>query len=91
MSAITVCVHGANLMLVGTVPKKFAKYGQSSTMSGILNSAVYAGSAASAFGIAALEKAVGWKNVCVVWGALLVIALLLCFAWRKKYEKIDSD
>ncbi len=89
MASITACVHGVNLMLVCNVPEKFARYGQTSTMSGIFNAAVYAGSALSAFGIAALEKTVGWKNVCASWAALILIAMLLCFFWRKRYKKLD--
>ncbi len=92
MSIITVCIHGVNLMIVCTVPKRFSKYGKSSTMSGIFNSAVYAGSAASAFGTAVMASNLGWKTVCFFWGALIFFALILCAAWKKKYEKIiDSE
>lgn len=84
MAIITVCIHGVNLMLVGKVPKRFAKYGKSSTASGVINSAVYAGSAVSAFGVAFLESSVGWRNVCGVWGMVMIIAItFLCVGTKK--------
>ncbi len=87
MAIITVCVHGVNLMLVCNVPKRFAKYGKSSTMSGILNSSVYAGSAISAYGVAVLAVNSGWRNVILAWSVLSAVAFVLCFLWIKRFEK----
>lgn len=92
MSTITACIHGVNLMLVCTVPKRFLKYGKSSTMSGIFNSAVYAGSAASALGTAVMASSLGWKSVCVLWGCLIALALTLCALWHRKFVKaLEKD
>ena len=87
MALITVCVHGVNLMLVCNIPKHFSRWQKSSTMSGIFNSAVYVGSAASAYGTAFFATSSGWKSVCALWGGLIVVALVFCFVWRNKFRK----
>ncbi|MBE6648927.1 MAG: MFS transporter [Ruminococcaceae bacterium] len=87
MVIVTICVHGVNLMLVCNVPKRFAKYGKSSTMSGILNASVYAGSAFSAYGVASLATEFGWRNVILFWIGAVAIVFVLCILWIKRFEK----
>ncbi len=85
MALITICVHGVNLMFVCNLPKRFSKYGKSSTLSGILNSAVYAGAALSIYGTAFVSTEYGWKAVTLIWTCLISISFILCFSWRKRF------
>ncbi|MBO7254251.1 MAG: MFS transporter, partial [Clostridia bacterium] len=87
MALITICVHGVNLMLVCNLPKRFSKYGKSSTLSGILNSAVYAGAALSIYGTAFVSTEYGWKAVTLIWTCLISISFILCFSWKKRFIK----
>ncbi len=86
MALITVCVHGVNLMLTCTIPRFFSKHGKSSTMSGVFNSAVYAGSAISTYGLASMATSYGWRSVTVVWVVASLTAFALCIMIAKKYE-----
>jgi len=87
MALITICVHGVNLMLVCNLPKRFSKYGKSSTLSGILNSAVYAGAALSIYGTAFVSTEYGWKTVTLLWTCMIFILFILCFLWKKRFIK----
>lgn len=87
---LTGCMHGVNLMLICMVPQYFAKYGNVSLISGILNSGTYIGSALSAYGTAAVTEAGGWGVTAAVWAvccAVGTVLLLTCAkSWRAKYD-----
>ncbi len=89
MATVTGCMHGINLMLISFVPRYFISTGRVSTVSGILNSCTYVGSAISTYGVAALVEKSGWNIAIAIWTAVCLIGLILCFAcaipWRKKY------
>lgn len=82
-------MHGVNLMLVSMIPLYFQKMGKVSTMSGILNSCVYLGSALSSYGIAALADRFGWGINLVSWLVVSVLGSVLCLLsirpWQKQY------
>ncbi len=86
MAVITACMHGINLMLVCHVPARFAKFGKVSTVSGILNSFTYVGSAVSTYGIAVLSEKFGWGFTTVIWGVVCVLGALSCLAASKKWK-----
>ncbi|MBR6533844.1 MAG: MFS transporter [Clostridia bacterium] len=84
------CMHGVNLLLVCMVPQFFEKSGKVSTVSGVINSCTYIGSAISTYGIAFLSEQKGWDFTL---GTLVVIAALgtgICLicknAWKKRFE-----
>lgn len=91
---LTGCVHGVNLMLVCMVPAFFRKYGSVSTVSGIINSCTYVGSAISTYGIALLSENFGWSTTLLAWAIIAVTATLICVVnikpWRNKYQS-DED
>ena len=90
MALITMCVHGVNLMLVCNVPKFFAKYGKSSTMSGVFNSVVYCGSAISTYGMASFSEVYGWQPITLLWSFVVVVCFVLCFTIMGKYKKFKN-
>ena len=75
------CMNGANLMLVCMLPPYFQKTGKISTVSGILNSCTYVGSAISTYGIAVISDGFGWDVTIQIWLAVAVCAAAICFAW----------
>ena len=56
---LTGCMHGVNVILICMIPPFFKKYGNVSTVSGVLNSCTYVGSAVSTYGIAFLSEKIG--------------------------------
>ena len=88
ISLLNGAMHGANLMFTSIVPSFYTNTGKVSTVSGVLNSFVYIGSAISTYGIALLTDNFGWTVTVIVWIGLAVaasaIALTSANAWKKK-------
>ncbi len=78
MSVITASMHGVNLMLISHIPQHFSRYGCVSTVSGLLNSTTYIGSALSTWGIALLSETRGWFFTIAVWAALTAAGFVIC-------------
>ncbi|MBQ4338316.1 MAG: MFS transporter [Clostridia bacterium] len=88
MAIITACMHGINLMLVCEVPNYFAKFNKVSTVSGILNSFTYLGSAVSIYGIAVVaEKFNDWNVNFKLWAAISALGILFCMIALGKWKK----
>lgn len=84
---LTGSMHGVNLMLICMLPPFFKGSGQASTVSGILNSFVYIGSAISTYGIALISKNFGWQSTLLIWAAVAALGTLICFASAKAWQK----
>lgn len=88
VSALVVgTMHAINFFLICIVPIRFEKYGMVSTMSGIINSLTYVGSAAALYGFGAISDKWGW-NACVAsWVVIAALGMALCFIgvrpWRR--------
>ncbi len=88
LAAIITCfMHGVNYFLICIVPARFEKYNAVSTMSGIINSLTYVGSAAATYGFGAISDNFGWNTVLVSWVIVAVIGtaagLLAIKPWRR--------
>ncbi len=81
-------MHGVNLMLISMLPSFYANTGRVSTVSGVLNSFVYIGSAASTYGIAVLTEAAGWGTTVLVWLGLAALGTVICFATARNWKKM---
>ena len=86
---LTGCMHGVNLIQVCMIPPFFKKQGNVSTVSGVLNSCTYIGSATSTYGIAVLSDRIVWSSTLLIWVLLTFAGTLICIAcarpWRKKF------
>lgn len=86
---LTGCMHGVNLMLISMIPPFFKKYGNVSTVSGVLNSCTYIGSAISTYGIAVLSEKIGWHDTIFVWFLIALVGSILCLGcvkpWKRKF------
>lgn len=85
---LTGSMYGANLMLVTMVPPFFRKYGTISTVSGLLNSCTYVGSALSTYGFALLSDRAGWGRTVQVWFVIAFLGTVVCICcsriWKRK-------
>ncbi|MDY3928499.1 MAG: MFS transporter [Clostridia bacterium] len=86
-SLLTGCMHGVNLIIICMIPPFFQKDGIVSTVSGILNSCTYIGSAVSTYGIAVLSKNVGWTYTLILWLLIAVLGTAVCMLCVKPWEK----
>ena len=91
VSALVVsCMHAINFFLICIVPAQFEKYGMVSTMSGIINSLTYVGSAAAIFGFGAISDKWGW-NACVIsWCVIAALGIVLCFSAMKPWRRFKT-
>lgn len=87
-------MHGINLMLVCMIPPFYRDGGNVSTVSGVLNSCTYVGSAVSTYGIAILSQNIGWSNTVLVWIGIALCGLAICTVcgkyWARSHQAIDE-
>lgn len=84
---LTGSMHGVNLILVCIVPMFFKSQGNVSTVSGILNSCTYIGSAISTYGISLLSENIGWSHTLLVWLLIAIFGTLICTLCIKPWKK----
>ncbi len=80
-------MHGVNVMLICMIPQFFEKSGKVSTVSGIINSCTYVGSAISTYGIALLSEKLGWGFTLISWITIAVMGTVLCVVCIKPFKK----
>lgn len=86
-ACLTGSMHGVNLILICMIPPFFSKYGNVSTVSGVLNSCTYIGSAISTYGVALLSEKIGWSYTLLIWLAIATAGTLVCLACVKPWKK----
>lgn len=84
---LTGAMHGVNFILVGMIPPFFKKTGNVSSVSGILNSCTYIGSAISTYGVALLSENFGWGYTLGTWLIVGMFGVLLCLISIKPFRK----
>lgn len=88
---ITGCMYGVNVILVSMVPPYFKKSGKVSTVSGLLNSCTYVGSALSSSGIAWAAQHAGWQTVIWLWAAAALLGTLLCLGCKRQWRYFTGE
>ena len=87
LSLLAGCMHGVNLLLVCMLPPLFARGGNVSVMSGLMNSVTYVGSALSAYVIPLATENSGWDVTLLLWLSMSGLGAVLCAvcipAWKK--------
>ena len=84
-------IHGVNLMLICGLPSHFGKYGKISTVSGIVNTFTYIGSAASIYGFALIQENFGWNVLIITWVGLDLLGLFALSLAKKKWRKFIGE
>lgn len=92
---LTGCMHGVNLILICMIPPFFKRSGSVATVSGILNSCTYVGSALSTYGIALLSETYGWRLTLLIWLFIAVAGAAVCLLcarpWRARMMAENPD
>ena len=93
---ITGSMHGVNLILISMLPAYFKKQGNTSMMSGILNGAVYLGSALSTYLFPLMAKNGGWGVTILIWFIIALVGTAILFIiiplWNKFQNKnVDEN
>ncbi|MFZ2537644.1 MAG: MFS transporter [Oscillospiraceae bacterium] len=83
LSIVTSSMLGINTILVNIVPLSFKSVGKVSTVSGVLNSSTYLGSALSTYMIGNIAQQYGWNVTRIVWLALAIGGIVVCLCARK--------
>ena len=83
-------MHGTNLMLTTMLPPYFKGEGNVSTVSGLLNSCTYVGSAISTYGIALISTKMGWDFTVGLWVIIALLGAITCLVgarlFRRRYK-----
>jgi OPA family glycerol-3-phosphate transporter-like MFS transporter len=91
LAVIKGCMSGVNFLLISILPRRFRKHGNISTVSGVLNSATYVGSAVSTYGIAVISETFGWSASTLTWLILSIACAAICLVnipvWKKTYPE----
>ena len=97
LALATTAMMAVNTLMTAVLPSCFGPVGKASSMSGLLNSAVYSGGAVSAYGIGSLAGHFGWSKTILIWAFLAVSAVLICVpaagkwgTYRKELVKIKQ-
>ena len=92
-SVLSGSMYGVSTMLTAMVPPYFKKYGNISTVSGVLNACTYVGSGVSTFLIAVVSKNMGWSLTLLMWCLIAMLGAVVCFAcaipWKKKFSQTE--
>lgn len=86
LAVSTTSMMAVNTMLIGVLPSYFGKLGRASSVSGILNSCVYIGSAVSTYGIGALSAAWGWNPTIFIWVIGAAVSAVICLAISRRWK-----
>ncbi|MBQ3055481.1 MAG: MFS transporter [Oscillospiraceae bacterium] len=84
---MTGAMHGTNMMITTMLPPFFQNRGNISTVSGVINSSVYVGSALSTYGVALISELFGWSVTMFTWFVVALVGTAICFAIAKPWEK----
>ncbi len=81
---VTNCMFAVNVMLITIIPLKFAKYGNVSTVAGLLNATAYIGCAVANQIAGGILSHSSWNTVIIFWMILAVVAIAFCFLYSSK-------
>ncbi len=80
---ISLLMTAFNHIFSTLVPAQFAPYGRASTVSGIINSLIYAGCAVSTYVFGSVSERIGWGATVAIWLSLMAASsVILLFAIR---------
>ncbi len=93
LALLSASMHGANLMLIGELPGRFARQGRVGTVSGLLNAFTYVGAAVAIYGFAAVRETLdrGWRPVYALWIGVLGLGIALLLAALRRWLRFRAD
>ena len=91
MITVTNCMFAVNVMLITIVPFKFAKYGNVSTVAGLLNATAYIGCALANQIAGGILSRSTWNTVIIFWIILAIVAIVFCFIYSASKRKASAS
>lgn len=92
LALVCAAMHGVNFLLIVLVPKRFSRFGNVGTLSGLLNSFVYVGSSISIYGIAKIvDETDNWQVAVAVWAIACATGIVLCLSVSRGWNKIFGN
>lgn len=85
--AALVCaaMHGINFLLISCLPGRFARFGRSSTVGGLVNAFIYIGAATASYGFPLISGLAGWSTTVIVWIGVAAVGIALASLAHRKY------
>ena len=87
LALITNSMFAVNILLITLIPLRFAAFGKTGTMTGLLNAVTYLGCGISMLTSGVVLDHAGWNTVIDMWIIMALSAAILCipcaFLWRR--------
>ncbi len=90
LAAVTTLMHGFNHLLLTMASMKFGSIGMAATMTGMLNSVTYLGSAISGYGFGAYAESFGWAKIVTLWIVIAVVAAAVSYLAVRSWTRFNS-
>ncbi len=91
VAVATTMLYAMGSILVSAIPVCFTKTNNVSSVSGILNSSIYLGSAVSMFLFSDVIDKRGFLVAVLIWAILSAISTLICFVKTNYWEKYKTE
>ena len=95
LAVLSMLMSGFNYLFSSLVPSLFSVYGRTSTVSGIFNSAIYAGSAVSVYLFAKVKEMFSWSATIALWLGLTVasglVLIIMIRPWRRFLDDLPEE
>ena len=88
---VTTAMTGMNTLIISIIPLYFRKSGRVSTVIGILNASIYAGTALASYGFGVIAEGFGWKMLRVSWCFCAAAGMAVSFRFRKKWHEFRRE
>ncbi|MGN1316804.1 MAG: MFS transporter [Acutalibacteraceae bacterium] len=90
LAVITTALSAYNYMIITLVPMQFSYCSRTATVTGIMNTAAYAGCAAASYGFGIISDKIGWNGTVLVWIGLAVITFLITLGASGRWKKFKQ-
>lgn len=82
---VCAAMHGINFLLISCLPGRFARFGRSSTVGGLVNAFIYIGAATASYVFPLISKHAGWSATVLLWIGVAAIGIALALVAFRKY------
>jgi OPA family glycerol-3-phosphate transporter-like MFS transporter len=90
LALTTTGMIGVNTMFISLLPLYFTNIGKVSTVTGILNSMAYIGSASSSYGIGVISHIYSWRVTIFVWFFLALVGVSICIFVKNTWAHVGQ-
>ena len=87
LAVTTTFMMGVNTLLASMMPSYYVRFGICATVTGVLNSAAYAGCAVSSYGNGIIVEHFGWNSIMYCWCIAAVVGIIACGLASRKWKE----